>query len=80
VDLSGLASEVADELKRAQPERKVDFVIAPQLEAYGDKNLLKTVLQTGAWEPELAGETNRKMVMDHDRIDRIGPIMKPVKG
>ena len=45
VDLSELANEVAGELKRIQPERKVDFVIAPGLEAYGDRSLLKLVFQ-----------------------------------
>jgi light-regulated signal transduction histidine kinase (bacteriophytochrome) len=45
VDLSGLALEVAGELRRTQPERKVEFVIAPHLEALADRNLLRLVLQ-----------------------------------
>ena len=45
VDLSGLANEVIGELMRVQPERKVNFIVASQLEGYGDQNLLKVVLQ-----------------------------------
>jgi signal transduction histidine kinase len=43
VDLSGLASEVAAELKKTQPERRVDFTIAPGLTGTGDRALLKLV-------------------------------------
>jgi light-regulated signal transduction histidine kinase (bacteriophytochrome) len=45
VDLSGLANEAAQELRSLQPERKVNFVIAPGVEAYGDRSLLKVVFQ-----------------------------------
>ncbi len=45
VDLSALAKEVIEELKRTQPERKVEFVITPHLEALADRNLLRLVLQ-----------------------------------
>jgi PAS domain S-box-containing protein len=45
VNLSELARNQASELNHAQPERKVEFVIAPCVEANGDKNLLELVLQ-----------------------------------
>ncbi len=45
VDLSSLAREVAEELKRDQPKRTVDFIIVPRIEAFGDRNLLKLVFQ-----------------------------------
>ena len=45
VDLSALAQEVVEELKRTQPGRRVEFVIAPHLEALADRNLLRLVLQ-----------------------------------
>ncbi len=45
VDLSDLAREVVEELKRVQPERKVDFVITPEIKAYGDRGLLKLVFE-----------------------------------
>jgi light-regulated signal transduction histidine kinase (bacteriophytochrome) len=45
VDLSELANEVVDDLKRLNPERRVYFIINSQLEGYGDRNLLKLVLQ-----------------------------------
>jgi PAS domain S-box-containing protein len=43
VDLSGLASEVAAELKKTQPDRRVDFSIMPDLTGFGDRALLKLV-------------------------------------
>jgi light-regulated signal transduction histidine kinase (bacteriophytochrome) len=45
IDLSGLAHKVVEELKRNQPDRKVEFIIDPDLEVIGDRNLLKQVLQ-----------------------------------
>ena len=43
VDLSQLAEEVVEELKRQSPDRHVEFKITPGLAAYGDKHLLKLV-------------------------------------
>jgi signal transduction histidine kinase len=43
VDLSSLASQVAAELKKTQPDRKVDFSIMPDLTGFGDGRLLKLV-------------------------------------
>jgi light-regulated signal transduction histidine kinase (bacteriophytochrome) len=43
VDLSGLASEVAAELRKTQPDRRVDFSIMPDLSGFGDRALLKLV-------------------------------------
>jgi signal transduction histidine kinase len=45
VDISGLATTIAAELKRTDPGRKVDFVIRQGLEATGDINLLNVALQ-----------------------------------
>ena len=45
VNLSVLAEEVARELKLTQPEREVEFNIATDVEAQGDRNLLKLVLE-----------------------------------
>jgi PAS domain S-box-containing protein len=45
VDLSELAGEVVNELESAQPERDVEWVIAPGVESYGDRQLLKLVLE-----------------------------------
>ena len=44
VDLSGMARDIAAELERATPERKVEFAIAPGLKARGDTRLLRVVL------------------------------------
>jgi signal transduction histidine kinase len=44
VDLSALASEVADDLRRANPTDRVDVEIAPNLRARGDRRLLTVVL------------------------------------
>jgi signal transduction histidine kinase len=43
VNLSRLAERVAAELKTQNPDRKVDFKIAPDLAALGDEHLLKLV-------------------------------------
>ena len=43
VDLSQLAEEVVEELKRQWPDRQVKCNITPGLAAYGDKHLLKLV-------------------------------------
>ncbi|MDH4285413.1 MAG: PAS domain S-box protein, partial [Gallionellaceae bacterium] len=43
-DLSALAEEVADELRKADPERKVHFLLQPGLTAYADQGLLRIAL------------------------------------
>ena len=53
VDLSALAHAVADDLRRHAPERQVDFVIAPNLVAVADPNLIRVVLENllgNAWK------------------------------
>ncbi len=53
VDLSRLATEVAEEISRAQPGRRVDFVHAPGCHANGDAQLLRLLLQNlleNAWK------------------------------
>jgi signal transduction histidine kinase len=45
VNLSARANEIADELQRSDPLRKVSFVIAKGLNAYGDKHMLGIMLQ-----------------------------------
>lgn len=53
VDLSAAAREIAAELERAQPEREVTFVMADNLVARGDPDLLRNALQNllqNAWK------------------------------
>ena len=53
VDLSALAQEAADELRGAEPERRVQWTIAPQVSVEGDPGLLRVVLQNllgNAWK------------------------------
>jgi len=45
VDLSGMARDIAAELQRTTPERRVEFAIAQGLEARGDARLLRVVLE-----------------------------------
>ncbi|MGH7544675.1 MAG: sensor histidine kinase, partial [Gemmatimonadota bacterium] len=45
VDLSALAAEIADELRRESPEREVECSIAPGLEVRGDPRLLRVALE-----------------------------------
>jgi light-regulated signal transduction histidine kinase (bacteriophytochrome) len=53
VDLSGLAKDIVEELRRSQPEREVEFVVADGLEADGDARLLAVALENllgNAWK------------------------------
>ncbi|MBA7657235.1 Adaptive-response sensory-kinase SasA [subsurface metagenome] len=53
VDLSALAQTIAMELQQSQPERDVEFTIAPGLLAKGDAHLLRVVLKNlldNAWK------------------------------
>ena len=53
VDLSAAAETVAAELRRAEPDRKVDFAIQPGLRAVGDPDFLAEVLENllgNAWK------------------------------
>jgi len=53
VDLSGLAQSIAAELQESQPERQVDFVIAPGLTTNGDTRLLRLLAENllgNAWK------------------------------
>lgn len=53
VDLSGLVTEIAAELRLTAPERRVSFNIAKGITAYGDVNLLRIVLANiigNAWK------------------------------
>jgi light-regulated signal transduction histidine kinase (bacteriophytochrome) len=53
VDLSAMARTIAAELRRSQPERQVEFVIAEGMVADGDGGLLKAALENligNAWK------------------------------
>ena len=53
VDVSQLAKKAAADLLRANPDRKAEFVIAPDMTAYGDSHLLGIVLDNligNAWK------------------------------
>lgn len=53
VDLSAIAQSIAEELQEIQPERQVNFVIAPGLTTSGDSQLLYQLMQNllgNAWK------------------------------
>jgi PAS domain S-box-containing protein len=53
VKLSAMARTIAGELHKAEPQRVVEFVVAPELSAEGDPELLRSVLQNllgNAWK------------------------------
>jgi signal transduction histidine kinase len=53
VDLSALAREIAAEIRKSNPQRKAEFVIADSLVANGDANLLRVALENllnNAWK------------------------------
>ena len=45
MDLTEVAQSIASDLRSTDPKRKVEFVIAPDLKAEGDPQLLRTVLE-----------------------------------
>ncbi len=53
VDLSAIAQAIAVELSQTQPERPVEFIIAPGGLAQGNSRLLRVVLENllnNAWK------------------------------
>jgi signal transduction histidine kinase len=53
VDLSAIATEIAAELQNSQPDRQVELKITPGLVAYGDRSLLRVVINNllnNAWK------------------------------
>jgi len=62
VDLSALAREAAEELQAAEPGRRVEWVIAPDISANGDPGLLRIALQNligNAWKYSSKSENAR---------------------
>jgi signal transduction histidine kinase len=53
VDLRALGESIIAELRKAEPERSIDIVIAPRLEASGDERLLRILMEnllSNAWK------------------------------
>ncbi|MEE8470041.1 MAG: ATP-binding protein [Dehalococcoidia bacterium] len=53
VDLSSIASEIAEEVRQTQPDRQVEFVINEGVAAHGDAHLLRVALDNllrNAWK------------------------------
>jgi PAS domain S-box-containing protein len=53
VDLSAMAQNIAAELNKAEPQRDVQWVVAPDLQGVGDERLLRVVLENllrNAWK------------------------------
>jgi light-regulated signal transduction histidine kinase (bacteriophytochrome) len=53
VDLSSMACEVLEDLQHAEPNRRVEIVLAPQVEVTGDVRLLRMALDNlfgNAWK------------------------------
>jgi len=53
VNLSKMVQNIADDLKRTQPERQVEFIVPEAITAFGDKHLLEIVLTNlldNAWK------------------------------
>jgi light-regulated signal transduction histidine kinase (bacteriophytochrome) len=53
VDLSAMAAMVAEELRKAEPERRMTVHIAPGVEAFADPRLLRVVMENllgNAWK------------------------------
>ena len=53
VDLTALVREIGAELQRTQPDRRMEWVVAPALAAHGDARMLRVVLNNllgNAWK------------------------------
>jgi PAS domain S-box-containing protein len=53
VDFSGMAQEIVSEFQKSEPERRVTFVIAPDMTVEGDRGLLRVMLEnllSNAWK------------------------------
>ncbi len=53
IDLSGMAKDIAENLRGLQPERKVEFIIQPDIMVRGDEHLLRIALENlfnNAWK------------------------------
>lgn len=53
INLSAIASDIADQLVRSEPKRRVEFAIAPNVSANGDERLLRLVIDNllrNAWK------------------------------
>jgi light-regulated signal transduction histidine kinase (bacteriophytochrome) len=53
INLSAIAREIADQLTRGEPQRRVEFAITPDVSANGDERLLRLVLDNllrNAWK------------------------------
>ena len=51
--MSTLSHAVADELRKTEPDRRVEFVIAPNLHVNADENLMQIVMENllgNAWK------------------------------
>lgn len=62
VDLSAMAREIAEELRKSRPDRRVEFVVAPGIVVDGDPKLLRLLLGNllgNAWKFTGKHETAR---------------------
>lgn len=53
LNLTAMVEEITAELRQSQPERDVEFIIEPNVKAYGDSHLLRIVLEnllSNAWK------------------------------
>lgn len=53
IDLSGMAKDIAENLRKLQPERRVEFIIQPGITARGDEHLIRIALENlfnNAWK------------------------------
>lgn len=53
IDLTAMATQIAAALRTEDPDRRAEFIIAPELKAFGDRPLVQIVLETligNAWK------------------------------
>lgn len=79
INLSNIAEQVAKNLKIMEPERDVKFDIEPNIDAYGDKNLIWLVIEnlfSNSWK---FSENIRDVVIEFKKITYNGKVTYVVK-
>jgi signal transduction histidine kinase len=79
VDLSALAREIAAEIEKSQPERRVEFVIADGLVVRGDHRLLRVALENLLGNASKFTQREPEAKIEFDAVARDGGVVYYVR-
>jgi signal transduction histidine kinase len=72
VDLTAMANHIAGRLRDAQPERSMEFVIEPELAAFGDGRLIEIAMTNLFSNAVKFTEERDKALIEFGRLDKEG--------